>query len=271
MAETQDSPSSVLPERFNVEAVLVGERIDLHTLAPRLASAPMVMTLGNAGYVVLFRYGAVVFFNVDRSAQTAYLDGLEERIVHRFEKPQREEVTVIVGPQSMDQAADGVVVFTQAGLTRVQVLAEVLANSVVLAHYETQVTEVLARVEPLALSLRGSGRVRRSATELLKDIGQMLAFQHQMVGRAEVLDKPEVLWDNPELERLYVRLEDEYELRERQVVVERKLQLISNTAETILDVLHTNRSLRVEWYIVILILVEIALSVYSIFVAKVIY
>jgi uncharacterized Rmd1/YagE family protein len=83
-----------------------------------------------------------------------------------------------------------------------------------------------------------------------------------MVGRVEIGENPEILWDRPELERLYMRLIDEYELRERHRAIERKLELISRTAETALELLHNKRSLRVEWYIVILILVEIVLFLY---------
>ena len=36
-----------------------------------------------------------------------------------------------------------------------------------------------------------------------------------MVGRAEIGDKPELLWEHPELERLYALLETEFEIRER--------------------------------------------------------
>ncbi|MBN2255575.1 MAG: RMD1 family protein, partial [Deltaproteobacteria bacterium] len=68
-----------------------------------------------------------------------------------------------------------------------------------------------------------------------------------------------------DLERLYARLEDEYELRERHVALERKLELISKTAQTLLDMLQAKRTLRVEWYIVILILVEIMLTLYDMF------
>jgi len=86
-----------------------------------------------------------------------------------------------------------------------------------------------------------------------------------MVWRAEVGEKPEVLWENPELERLYPRLAEEYELRERHLALERKLDLIARTAQTLLDLLQHQRSLRVEWYIVVLILVEILLTVYAMF------
>src|SRR3569623_1566576 len=107
---------------------------------------------------------------------------------------------------------------------------------------------------------RDHGRTDFRDTKLLRHIGGTLLIQHTTVGRVEVGEKPEILWERPDLERLYVRLEDEYELRERHVALERKLELISRTAETLLNLMQHKRSLRVEWYIVILIMAEIALS-----------
>lgn len=78
-------------------------------------------------------------------------------------------------------------------------------------------------------------------------------------------EKPDVLWDHPELERLWHRLENEYEIAERQLALERKLDLIGGTAETLLGLIQDRRTLRVEWYIVILIVVEIVLTLYELF------
>lgn len=88
---------------------------------------------------------------------------------------------------------------------------------------------------------------------------------HQMVGRAEVTEKPDVLWDHPDLERVHARLADEYELRDRSVALDRKLDLVSRTLATLVDLDQQDRSLRVEWYIVILIVFEIGLTLYEMF------
>ena len=56
----------------------------------------------------------------------------------------------------------------------------------------------------------------------------------------------------------------EYELRERNTVLERKLAIISRTAETTINLLHNRRMLRVERYIVVLIVIEVILYSYEI-------
>ena len=87
------------------------------------------------------------------------------------------------------------------------------------------------------------------------------------MGRAEVAEKPEITWDDAELDRLHERLGVEYELHDRDVALSRKLDLVAHTAQTYLDLLQNRQSIRLEWYIVILIAVEIVLILYDIFVA----
>ena len=101
---------------------------------------------------------------------------------------------------------------------------------------------------------------------LLRHVGRALLDELKMVARAEVTDRPEVIWDHPDLAHLYRRLEDELELQERAAILDRKLELISRTVETVLDLLQKRRSVRVEWYIVILIVAELALTLYQLFV-----
>ena len=52
----------------------------------------------------------------------------------------------------------------------------------------------------------------------------------------------------------------------RQLALERKLEVIARTAETLIELIQARRTLRVEWYIVILIVVEILLTLYELFV-----
>ena len=84
-----------------------------------------------------------------------------------------------------------------------------------------------------------------------------------MVGHIAIEDKPDLLWDHPELERLYLRLEDEYEIEERNSALQQKLNLIYKTAETLHSVLEDRRILHVEWYIVILILFEVIMGLWD--------
>jgi len=90
-----------------------------------------------------------------------------------------------------------------------------------------------------------------------------LLVQHRVSGRVAVAEKPDVVWDRPDLERLYARLQDEYELEERAETLARKLAVISDTAEVLTDIIDTRRSLRLEIIIVVLIAVELVIAAYQ--------
>ena len=46
-------------------------------------------------------------------------------------------------------------------------------------------------------------------------------------------------------------------------MLERKLALINQTAETVVNLMQNRSMLRVEWYIVVLIVVSVLLSLYT--------
>ena len=95
---------------------------------------------------------------------------------------------------------------------------------------------------------------------ILKIIGNALIVQHRVSGRVAVTEKPDAVWDRPDLDRLYARLEDEYELRERTETLTRKLAVIADTAEVLTDIIDTRRSLRLEIIIVALIAIELVVA-----------
>lgn len=134
------------------------------------------------------------------------------------------------------------------GLAAEKLVAHILAKSTVLAHYEERVAEAFGRVESHAQEV-DSGPSRRRSQQLLREIRDALAIQVQTVGRVEMTEKPEILWDAPDLDRLYEYLSVEFELRERDSALSRKLSLISESASTSLEMIHTRQGLRLEWYI----------------------
>jgi uncharacterized Rmd1/YagE family protein len=85
-------------------------------------------------------------------------------------------------------------------------------------------------------------------------------IQKRLASRVDLDEKPDVLWDHPELERLWAKLVDEYDLPARARAVERKLSVIRETAETITGLVATRTSHRLEVLVIVLIAIEIALA-----------
>jgi len=143
------------------------------------------------------------------------------------------------------------------------VIADALSKSVVLARDEREVATVFELTEPFARQLAETGRAAAGRRTILKHIGNALLVQHRVSGGVAVAEKPDVVWDRPDLDRLYARLEDEYELKERAEALTRKLSVIAKTAEVLTDIIDTKRSFRLEIIIVVLIAVELVIAGYQ--------
>ena len=260
--------STLLPgASFTARALLLGERIDLRSrfAGEVLARNPLTVPVKGGGVAVLFRYGAVVLFDVAQAAQGPFLDQVLALVWNRYEKPETEDVAVRIDPAIREGMQGDAVYFESMSVERLQLVAAVLSQSVALAMYESRIAQNFDRIEPLARNLERNGRILANSSELHKHIGAMLLSEQMMVGRVEISEKPDMLWDNPGLEGLYLRMEGEFEIRERYVALERKLNLISRTVQTVAELLHSKRSLRLEWSIVILIVIEIMLTLYTMY------
>jgi required for meiotic nuclear division protein 1 len=254
------SPLSII----TVRALLLGERIETRglDLERAIATNPLTFRVGRNGLVFLFRYGVAVFAGLSATEVEDFIRPLRPRIMEPLESPETDEVKIAINPDGEDQVdPSGTVSLKQATPERLQIIANVISKNLILSHYEARIANAFDQIEPLAARLQRTGRAGARAKELLQQIGGVLLIEHRMVGRVELGEKPDVLWNHPELDRLYARLEDEYELVDRGRALERKLALIDKTVGTLLDLVQSQRNVRLEWYIIGLICLEVLLSV----------
>ena len=251
---------------LSARAWFLGTRIDMREMerGSTIALAPLTMLVGQHGYSMIFRFGVVVLFGLSPAEEDEIVCGLGACVQNRFATPECEAVDILIDPERAERLeTDGRLALHEATVGRLQVVAHALAKSCVLSYYERSVADVFDRIEHLAERLcRGMGPAR-GKKEILNEIGNALLILTRTVGRVEVTEKPEIVWDQPDLDRLYERLATEYELRDRDLALSRKLDLVSRTAETYLDLVNNRQTLRVEWYIVILIVVEVVLSLHG--------
>jgi uncharacterized Rmd1/YagE family protein len=254
-----------LGAQFEARAIHIGEHIDIRGVEPRLGpQLPVMIEVAPAGCAALLRAGVAVVFGVDAIQQDRFLSDLGPRVSDRYPTHELERAIVRVG--DADSVEPDALVVKEVTLERLQVIAEILAKSVILARHEREIAEVFQVIEPMAVQMSSTPeRLPWRQRDLVKHIGNAMLVQHQLVGSAEVLEKPDLLWDHPELDRFYARLGDEYEIRERHLALERKLTVVASSAQTMLDLAQARRSINVEYYIVGLIVLELMLAIYQLF------
>ena len=265
---TETSPTSPAPSRLTARALIIGERIETAGLErPDMISAlPLAFRVGATGMVALFRFGAAVLVGLSPLEEEDVLAKLKQRSSGARARVDDETAILEIAPEFDDLAPPGSPIqMKNLSPQRFLVVADALAKTVALARDEREVNAVFDVIEPFAATLARSGRPPFRRRAMLRLIGQALLAQHRVSGRVAVEEKPDVLWDRPDLERLYARLEDEYELKERASALKRKLDVIVETAHALTDIIDADRATRLEATIVILIVAELVVTLYQIY------
>jgi uncharacterized Rmd1/YagE family protein len=251
------------PTRLTARALLVGDRIDTAGLErpDMISSLPLAFHAGASGMVALFRFGVAVMVGLTPLEEEDVLAKLKTRVSGPRARVDDETAILEVAPDSDEPIAPGGPIQIKSfSPQRFLVVADALAKTVALGRDEREVNAVFDVVEPFAAELARSGRPPFRRRAMLRLIGQALLAQHRVSGRVAVEEKPDVLWDRPDLERLYARLEDEYELKERAGTLKRKLDVIVETAHALTDIIDADRATRLEATIVVLIIAELIAS-----------
>ncbi|MBU3887796.1 RMD1 family protein [Methylosinus sporium] len=275
MAEIESAPEGATASPgarcLTARALLLGERIDTGGLerADLVSTSPLAFPAGQAGFVVLYRFGVAVLFGLSPLEEDETLAKVGARVAGAATRRDDETLVLEITPDSDDKTlANGRLAIRDASGERLLVVADALAKSVALARDERRVNAVFDTIEPFAADLASKGRPPWRRRAMLELIGQTLLVQHRVSGRVAVEDKPDVLWDRPDLERLYTRLEDEYELEARSHTLKTKIEVIGETARILTEIIDVDRAVRLEATIIVLILAEILLTLFQIFVQR---
>jgi uncharacterized Rmd1/YagE family protein len=256
---------------MTARALLLGERIDTAGLerADLVSTSPLAFPVGQNGFAVLYRFGVAVLFGLSPLEEDEIVQRIGGRVFGTApENARDEDETLVIETMTGGEEkalSNGRLAVRDLSPPRLLVIADALAKSVALHRDERRVNAVFDTIEPFAAELAGKGRPPWRRKAMLELIGQTLLVRHRVSGRVAVDDKPDVLWDRPDLERLYARLEDEYELEARGRTLNAKIDVIGKTAEALTDLIDAERSVRLEWTIIALIAVEILLSLFQIF------
>ena len=239
------------PTRLTARALIVGERIDTAGLErpDTISLLPLAFRVGAHGIVALFRFGVAVMVGLTPLEEEDTLARLASRVSGERAKGDDETALLEITPVGDEQkSSGGPIQIKDLSPQRFLVVADALAKSVALARDEREVNKVFDVIEPFAAQLAATGSTPFRRRAMLRLIGQALLVQHRVSGRVAVEEKPDVLWDRPDLEsRLYARLEDEYELSERAGVLKRKLDVIVETAHALTDIIDADRATRLEY------------------------
>jgi uncharacterized Rmd1/YagE family protein len=237
---------------------LLCESIDI-TLIKSEAKYRQVAVLRHEGSTCfVFPYGAFIIWGtgdlfhfeslVGSHMKTKFL--YEERLVDEFEVRPTELLKLI---------HEDIIYLTDHNLEIMFSISHAIAQSLRLSHIEDDVLRLMNVNRQVPLDLAQTGKVKKSKKEISKLQGELYLKKTKMSFEYSILDKPEFFWVYPEFDSFYTKTIEYLELHPRIEILSKKIQTIDEILAILSNELNHRHSSRLEWIIIILILIEIVI------------
>lgn len=263
-------------ERYGFNAFAFAGELDLNRLAAKLGMVrkyrweepmklnPVTFSPADAGdgeQVYLYYFGGVVFINCSGDIIARFLDGIPayaDNLKGQPQLPYREEYRLEIDPRRETAITNDCAVMPRYNLAFMDIICFVIAKSVALERIEERIDVVFDEVEVLIANL-GKGSMELPDRDMARLASSILSFKFTSIAHIMVLDKPDITWDNPEADRLYLTMASLFELNQRYQEIKHKSETLLDMTDVFTSLSHARRSARLEWIIIILIAIEIVL------------
>ncbi|XP_015592886.1 required for meiotic nuclear division protein 1 homolog isoform X2 [Cephus cinctus] len=282
VVEDEERP---LPGFWNVKAVATAEEYNLEELMDGLLEQNLyiprkICTTSNsladvihaiAKYEVghepreiyFFREGAVVMWNITELESGNLLQFLKayedcsysDSMVHA-ESELMSYTYTDAGKKSHLQ--DGIIILA-ADATDLDkyTFSNAIVQSVKLGIWETSLDRYVNSIEFITEDLKAGRKIRMSREEVLRKQGELFALRHLINLSSDLLDTPDFYWEREELENLYQQTCSYFSISKRTRVMNEKLNHCVELVELLSSHLSDRHHVRLEWMIIILIMVEV--------------
>ncbi|MFN3315512.1 MAG: RMD1 family protein, partial [Raineya sp.] len=132
-----------------------------------------------------------------------------------------------------------------------------VAQSAALDYYDALSSQILNASKEYVDELEQFGKVKISKKNLLKFIGKVKNIKNSIIDNLYILDDPNIVWENEDLERIHKQLKETFDISPRFREVDYRLRIVEDNLMLFTELLQHRESSRLEWIIIILILVEV--------------
>jgi uncharacterized Rmd1/YagE family protein len=224
-------------------------------------------------FVAVFRFGSVVFFNVSPRDVADVLYKIKKScstdpVLSGSER--KENFCVHVQPEmpisdddhgnNLNKVVTGeYCVVQELNMKSVDVISNVMAQSVALDSYNDMVDELLANFETIngkVVTGYGNSLTTVDRDKMFRAVARNNSIFIEMVSKVGIKDRSDTAWNLSQYEDIHDGMKEEFDIDQRFEHIEFKLNLIQQNAKFFLEVLAHQKSTSLEWIIIVLIGVE---------------
>lgn len=254
---------------IKIEAVQIAEvfnikkfRADYNLIANSGSTSEVFYVIPeNNRYLYLFDYGVIVFANYDQKSKKDFINFIKSYATSLVRFKLSEEYLIVINENLNKIIVENAFVSVpKIDNSLLKIVMLNIGQSVALEHYEILSDTMINSSKEYILQLETNGKLNVSKTNLLKYIGKVLNVKNSIIDNLYILDDPNLVWDNEELNLLNRHLKINFDINSRFKGLDYRLQIVEDNLTIFTNILNVKESNRLEWIIILLILSEIIIN-----------
>jgi uncharacterized Rmd1/YagE family protein len=207
-------------------------------------------------YVYVFEFGMIGFFNFNNNEISSFLEEIMPFCKGYFKAKLIEKIKVEISQNEIDVNFD-IIKLPSIDEQMIRLVLLYTSQSVALNRYGEISERLLKETNSHTKYLEKNGKLNITGKSLKKFIGRVLNVKNKILENLYIFDAPDITWENEQLNLLDNKLKQNFDLKDRYRRINERNQIIKENLDLFKGILEHSESSKLEWIIIILILVEV--------------
>lgn len=217
--------------------------------------------------IFIFEYGVIVMWGFTEREERLFLDKIE-----KFEKEklaeedlQVEEFNYYITQSYQPRIYNDFITLRDGSNYMIKLsISHAIAQSVKISLFEELVDNTIEDTQEIPQEIAFTGKVSMSKEDIMKSIGELFILRININLHGSVLDSPEIMWSEPQLEPIYQATRGYLEINQRVALLNQRLEVISDLLQLLKEQLGHTHEEYLEFIVILLVCVQVFISVINI-------
>ncbi|TID28923.1 hypothetical protein CANINC_002191 [Pichia inconspicua] len=217
----------------------------------------------------IFEYGVIVMWGFSKREERMLLLELAKFENEKLadEDVQKEEFNYYITQSYQPRIYNDFITLRDDGNFMIKLsISYAISQSVKISLFEELVDNTIEDTQDIPQQISQTGKVKMTREEIMKSIGELFILRININLHGSILDSPELMWSEPELEPIYQATRGYLEINQRVALLNQRLEIISDLLQMLKEQLGHNNDEQLELTVILLIGAEVLISLINIIV-----
>jgi uncharacterized Rmd1/YagE family protein len=249
----------------------LGKILDRNTLGVQVLIPDEILYFkyNDTNDVLILENGTVVGWGVDEETmETMILPLFNDAMITRYGYPESEDMDFLEVKETEEEShliTETIVINTDQKdqeLLDKAAFSSGLSRSTRLAILENALERHIAQTRKITENLSLGKKLSITEKDLLRSTGRLFLLRGKLNLYSELIEIPDLYWSEPHLERIYRAVSNILDITPRISILNKKLDYATDESRALMQTLNEEKGTRLEWIIIILIMIEVCFETF---------